>query len=483
MLQDEQATGWAAILTGRAGLFTLALALGLALPAINVYIVVTILPSLVRDIGGETYYAWAATVFVAASLIGAVTGARLFRQFGPRAAYSGAAIVFTIGTFLCGSADTMALFLAARLVQGLGAGFLLTLSYLMVRVVYPERLWPLVLSVISSIWGVATLLGPAIGGIFAEYDIWRWSFWLVSGLGVLFIFAALMILPKSSATQNVGKYPPLPWLQIGILLLSILVISVGSVLEGTAAKIIGLILGLALLFLLSFVEKKARYRLLPARSLSRRSHHFYLYMLMLALACSVNGSELYIPLFLQILHNVSPLWAGYIAALISMGWTCGSLTTASCSQGRLPFLLMSSPCFGLAGAILLFFLLPSGLSGDFHHYITLFFIGLGLFLIGVCTGTAWPHLLTKVMTWAATEDADSASTSITLIQIFSAALGSAAAGTITNLAGLEPLADRSANIFAAQALFIGLIILLAGALFFAAHVARLIQAESKNKYV
>jgi len=477
--------GWRQVFTGHTGLSTLVLALGVALPAINVYIVVTILPSLVRDIGGDAYYAWAATVFVAASLIGAVMGAKLFRKFGPRFAYSGAALVFALGTFFCGSADTMMFFLSARLVQGLGGGLLLTLSYLMVRVVYPETLWPHVLSVISSIWGIATLLGPAIGGIFAEYDIWRMAFWLLGGFGLLFTGWVWLILPKPQAAENLEESDsltrPLAWVQIGILLLSVLVISVGSILEGGLAKLIGLASGFALLAMLASVEKRATNKLLPRGSFSLRGRHFYLYMLMLALACAVNGAELFIPLFLQILHNVSPLWAGYIAALLSMGWTCASLYSAPCAKSRQPLLLLAAPCLGLAGAFLLFFLLP--IAQDLPQTtfpgraMILFLIGTGLFLVGMCTGTAWPHLLTRVMRWACEADADRASISITLVQIFSAALGSALAGTITNLAGINPLGGSDVNILPAKVLFFGLIILLAVALFFAVRVAILMRGE------
>jgi len=476
-MSKQHQAGWAQLFAGKTGFATVILGLGVALPAINVYIVVTILPSLVRDIGGDSYYAWAATIFVAASLVGAVLGAKLFHKFGPRAAYSAAALVFALGTFTCGFADTMPVFLVARLVQGLGGGFLLTLSYLMVRVVYREDLWPHVLSIISSMWGIATLFGPAIGGIFAEYDAWRMAFWLVGGLALFFTLAVRLILPNQETEMPPEQSPPLALAQIAILLTCVLAISVGSVLEGGWPKFFGLTVGLALLFLLAFVEKRSPHKLLPQKSFSRGSGHFYLYVLMLSLAGAVNGSELYIPLFLQILHDVSPLWAGYIAALLSMGWTCGSLYSAPCRRQRQPMLLMSAPCLGLVGMCLLFFLLPGEQNVILGPYFTLFFIGLGLFLIGICTGVAWPHLLTRVMSWAVTVDCDRASTSITLVQIFSAALGSALAGTLTNAAGLAPLAGRSANILPAQVLFAGFIMLFIGALFFSRQVAYLIRHE------
>jgi len=476
MLGEEE-VGWREVFSGKTGLFTVSLALAMLLPAINVYIVVTILPSLVREIGGEAYYAWAATVFVAASLVGAVLTAKLFRNFGPRAACSMAAFVFALGTLACGFAEGMEVFLMARLVQGLGGGLLMTLAYTMIRSLYVPALWSRILSVISCIWGIATLSGPAIGGIFAEYEIWRAAFWLVGWLSMIFTVAVWIILPKSEQASTLAPAPPFVFLQIGILLACVLVISVGSVGEGIWPKLLGLGGGCALLFVLALVEGRARHRLLPQSSFSPSSGHFYLYMLMLALACAVNGSEIYIPLFLQILHNVSPLWAGYIAALLSMGWTCGALYSAPARKSHQPWLIVSAPCFGIIGAVLLLFALPAASPASWAF--SLFLIGLGLFLVGVSPGMAWPHLLTRVMSWAEAADADRASTSITLIQIFSAALGSALAGTLTNLAGLAPLAGREVNIAPARILFIGLVLLVISALFFAFRVSKKVAQESE----
>jgi len=302
---------------------------------------------------------------------------------------------------------------------------------------------------------------------------------LIGGLSLLFTVAVWLILPKPETVSDRGKTSPFAFAQIAILLACVLVISVGSVIEGTEFKIIGLGGGLAMLGMLAFVEKRSSHRLLPAGSFSLRQGHFSLYMLMLALACAVNGAEIFIPLFLQILHHVSPLEAGYIAAILSMGWTCGALYSAPATKSRQPNLVILAPYFGLAGAGLLFFILPAPELMS-NRVTTLLLIGLGLFLIGLSPGLAWPHLLTRVMSWASAGDADRASTSITLIQIFSSALGSALAGSLTNLAGIAPLGSALVNRMPAQFLFITVIFLLLMALFFAYGVGQKIGQESKG---
>ncbi len=87
------APSWGELLSGRNGLRSIALAGGVALHAINIYIATTILPSVVRDIGGLEYYAWNTTLFMAASIVGAPLSANVLSRFGPRAPDGGGRVV------------------------------------------------------------------------------------------------------------------------------------------------------------------------------------------------------------------------------------------------------------------------------------------------------------------------------------------------------------------------------------------------------
>src|SRR3569833_3476820 len=108
-LADDQGGGkispsWAALLSGRNAIRSLTLAGGVALHAINVFIATTVLPSVVRDIGGLPYYAWNTTAFVVMSILGSALSTRLLGPAGPKAAYAIAAILFGAGTAVCGAA-------------------------------------------------------------------------------------------------------------------------------------------------------------------------------------------------------------------------------------------------------------------------------------------------------------------------------------------------------------------------------------------
>ena len=221
------ASGWSALLWGSNGLRSAALAGGVALHAINVYLVTTILPSVVKDIGGLDYYAWNTTLFVVASIIGSVLSAKCLSALGPRLAYSLAGLVFALGCGVCSSAPDMAVLVLGRTIQGLGGGLLFALPYSMIRLVFDEGLWPRAMALISGMWGAATLIGPAVGGVFAQYDAWRAAFWALIPVTLLFMLLAWAMLPGKSI-----EAPPrliLPWLQLVLLTGVVLAIALGSI--------------------------------------------------------------------------------------------------------------------------------------------------------------------------------------------------------------------------------------------------------------
>lgn len=471
---SEQQPGWGALLSGRSGIRSLTLASGVALHAINVYIVVTILPSLVRDIGGENYYSWAATLFVTASLIGASLVSKALVHIGPRSAYIIAALIFAVGTFGCGYAASMPVFLTTRIVQGFGGGLLLSLTYSMMRIVFERPLWPLAMGLISGMWGISTLLGPAVGGLFAEYDNWRVAFWLVGCLATIFSIVAFVVLPRY--TGRTEKPNPLPLLQLALLTVLVLAISTGSAMESTWGKIAGLLIGLLLLLLLAFIDRRARYRILPQGSFSPKSAIFSIYSLMLILMTAVNGAELYLPLFLQNLHGLGPLVAGYLASLMSIGWTCGALPSAGINPRRLPYIITLSPLLCVAGMTVLLFLIPGAMTSAYFFSVT----SLALLIIGIGSGIVWPHLLTRILQYSSSEDAELASASLTSVQLFGTALSAALAGTVTNLAGLTNPGGVQGMTHAATALFIFMILILIAGLPYTRRIVQAVKEEGKT---
>lgn len=431
---SQQETSWSALLSGSNAIRSLALAGGVALHAINVYVATTILPSVVKDIGGIDYYAWNTTIFVATSILGSALSAKLLGLAGPRGAYLVATLIFALGTLICGFAPSMPALLAGRAVQGFGGGFLFALSYAMIRIVFPETLWPRAMGLVSGMWGVATLVGPAIGGIFAEYGVWRAAFWSLAPVALLFAVMAVAILPGRSSDRN--ERTTVPILQLVLLIGAVLAVSAGSVSPDPIHNLIGLGAAIVLVALLIGIESRARNRLLPRGAFRPTTALGALFATMALLGVTVTGSEIFIPLFLQVLYQQTPLIAGYLAAVMSAGWTLGSISSSGARGRGIDRAIFAAPLLGLAGMAALAVLFPLGRGED---WLLLAPICVAFAAIGLGVGIAWPHILTRIFKAAPADEQDITSASISTVTLFATAFGAALAGMVANLGGLiEP---------------------------------------------
>lgn len=143
--------------------------------------------------------------------------------------------------------------------------------------------------------------------------------------------------------------------------------------------------------------------------------------------------DIFVPYLLQVLHNQSPLIAGYLAALMAMGWTLGSMLSAGRSGEAGIRAIRTGPVFVLAGlAVLLFFVpVPGGVG------LQLLPICAGLLLVGLGIGVAWPHLVTNIFKETPVSEQGLAAGSITTVQLYATAFSAAAAGMVASLGGLS----------------------------------------------
>ncbi|MXN76588.1 MFS transporter [Burkholderia sp. 4701] len=424
--------GWGALLSGANGMRSLALAGGVALHAINIYIATTILPSVVRDIGGLEYYAWNTTLFMAASIVGAPLSATVLGRFGPRAAYLVALVVFCGGTLACASAQTMPWMLAGRAAQGGGGGILFALSYALIRVVFDARLWSRAMAMVSGMWGVATLCGPAIGGIFAQSGTWRLAF--VALLPVAAVLA-LIVIARLPAHETSGRQAARPALgKILLLAASVLVVSMASLSTAYAVNIVGVAAGLAITLLIARAERNSATRLLPAGAYSLRTPLGAIYACMSLLVIGIT-TEIFVPYFLQVIHGYPPLIAGYLTALMAAGWTIGSVFSSGRSPRVAQAFVHGGPLLVMLALVALAFILPTQHQPGAGSGMAALCAALAA--VGVGIGVGWPHLLTQVLTHAPAGQEDLASTSITTVQLYATAIGAALAGLVANLAGFS----------------------------------------------
>ena len=419
---------------------------GTGLQALETFIASAMLPTVVGDIGGLELFAWNTTVFIVASIVATLFAALRPKSIGPRGGYMIAAAAFAAGSLLCGVAPSMPVLLAGRLVQGFGAGLLVAQSISMYRIVFPEHLWPRVMALNATIWGVCTLIGPALGGIFAEIGLWRWAFLGIVPVALLLALGALRVLPNTSESTSPMR---LPITQILLVTAIVLVISIASLLtEAPALAALLVALGLAGIVLLGLADTRSPYRLLPDGTFSLKSPMSGLFSLILLLGVVVT-CDIFAPLFFQRIHGMGPLWAGYLTALVAAGWSVAAITTAGWTGARvravigLAPMIMGASALGLAGSL-------ASTDGGIGAIV---FAGIALFALGTGIGPAFQQLSARVLATTTAADNDRTSAALGMVQLFASGLGAAIGGVAVNAAGL-PLAHSPGEVaFAAQVLF------------------------------
>lgn len=422
---------WADLLSGTNALLTIALTGGVALHAINIYIVTTILPSVVNDIGGLEYYAWNTTIFVATSIVGSALSSKILNNLGPKFAYLAALFLFSLGSIWCATSPSMLSLLAGRAFQGLGGGILFALSYALIRIVFSENLWSRAMGVISGMWGIVTLCGPAIGGIFAQGGHWRWAFWSLIPVAILLALIVISQLPrKNNHSQQTNK---LPLLAITLLVTSVLAISIGSLSSDLLSNTIGLVIGIGILITIALIDGKNGKRLLPTGSYSLKNTLGVIYLTMSLLVGGMT-TEIYVPYFLQTIHHFSPLSAGYLTAIMAAGWTIGALFSANKTGPIVLKILRTGPVIIFISLVVLAILTP---NLQLVHSIVLFIIYLiAMMGVGLGIGICWPHLVLKVFNAAPEGEENLASSSVITVQLYATALSAALVGVVVNNSGL-----------------------------------------------
>jgi len=420
-------------------------AVGVALHSANVYIASAALPSVAADIGGLSLYAWATTVFVFAAVLGSTAVATVLGRAGMRRAYRLAIGSVGVGTVIAALAPAMPVLLAGRFVQGLGGGLLFALAYSLVRLMLDRALWPYAMSLISAMWGVGTFAGPALGGTFAELGAWRLAFWTLVPVTLVFALWGGARLPRDGGRQRRPAPPPLAG--VGLLGVSVLVLSAASVSARPLVNVGG-IAAAALLFALWLAhERRTARRLLPAATFAPDGRLRWLYVAMALLMLAI-APEVFIAYFGQELQGLSPLAAGYLGTALAFGWSAASLATGG--SARRGLLLFGSPLVTATGLLLL---VP---VGPLHHggAAVIAAIALGYALVGWGVGTAWPQLVTGVLSTVPAGEQELAGVSITTIQLAATAAGAAIGGAIVNLAGFTDPGGVAGAHSAARALYL-----------------------------
>jgi MFS family permease len=306
------------------------LASGVALYAMNVYVTSALLPSAVRELGGNSYYAWALTSFLIASVVASMLVNQMLGRFGAARVYGLAYAVFACGSLINAVTPDMAGLVIGRAVQGSGGGLLAGLGYAVIRTALPQRLWTRAAGLVSAMWGIGNLLGPALGGGFAQVGWWRGAFFLLVAASVVLAVVAQRALPNVRGSIVKHRFP-----LVSVLVLSAAAaaFSISSVLSARTAMITGSVAGALLLVLFLAVDRRAGASVLPRIAYDRRGPLPWIFLTVAGLSAG-GMADNFVPLFGQRLAGMAPIVAGFLGAALSMGWTCGQLFSVNLRAHR-----------------------------------------------------------------------------------------------------------------------------------------------------
>ena len=407
---------------GRLPRFVL-ICLAVWLNAADSLVAATIMPSVGRSLGGYAYFGWATSGYLMGAVLASASSGVLALRFGLRTATAATAVLYAGGCVLSAAAPDIFTFLAGRILQGIGGGWVAGLGSVAIGLLFPNRLLPRVYSAVSSVWGVAVLIGPMLGGLFADSGSWRLVFWAFAVQGAAVGAAALFMLP---ADRGAGAAHRVAWRQLGLIGLGIVLTALADVAGGFTGTALLLCLGIGLLLFAVRLDGRAAVRLFPRRSGDLRTAHGAGYATIFLLYVATMGLTVYGPAVLQTLRGVSALTAGYVVGAEALFWTAVSLPVSGLT-GRWPnrLIRLGAPLIlaGLGWCALVF---------DDGH---LALVVAASALIGVGFGASYAFISQGILAGLGEAERAIGGAGIATVRSTGAAVGSAMAAAVANLAG------------------------------------------------
>jgi len=358
-----------------------ALMLSTGLVAIEATILATAVPSIVADIGGFTQFPWLFSIFLLAQAVSVPIYSKLADTVGRKPIILVGIGFFLIGSILCGVAWDMTSLIVFRAVQGLGAGAVLPVSITITGDIYTVRERAKVQGYIASVWAASSVIGPSLGGLFAEFLTWRWIFFV--NIPLCFIAAFMLIRAYHETVERQKHRLDLAGaivLTIGLSLLILAVLEGGQAWAWVSWQSIGAFsIAAALLAAFVLIERRAAEPVLPLQLLSGRLI-LTTSLISFGVGAVLIGLTSYVPTFLELTAGATPVLSGLAVAALTLGWPI------SASQSGRLFLRIgfrSTALIGLGvavlGAVGLF--TASFVPNVWTTAISCFVVGLGLGLV------------------------------------------------------------------------------------------------------
>ncbi|MER5419140.1 MDR family MFS transporter [Streptosporangium roseum] len=341
---------------GNVPLATAGLVIGMLLSVLDQTVVAIALPDMAADLGGMDAIGWVVTSYVLASTTTGALYGRISDRFGRRAVFVAATVVFIAGSALCGAAQSVPQLVAARTLQGVGAGALFVLPTIALSELYPQRLRSRIQGFTGGIFALAGVGGPLAGGMITDTAGWRWIFYINLPLGLFSVVLVTFALRLPRAGGGAGADIAGSVLVTGAVVSLLLVAEWGGRAYPWTSGVTLALMGTFVVLLALFVwwERRAASPLIPPRLFADPALRVALPATAL-LGVLLGGSIVYLPTYLQAAYDMSATQAGlalnpYVIPFIAVSAVAGARIGAS---GRFkPYLLAGSAVAVLGFALL-----------------------------------------------------------------------------------------------------------------------------------
>jgi EmrB/QacA subfamily drug resistance transporter len=369
------------------GPILIALMVTTGLVAIDATILATAVPTIVGELGGFALFPWLFSIYLLAQAVSVPVYAKLSDTVGRKPIIFVGIGLFLVGSILCGFAWSMPALIAFRAVQGLGAGAVQPMAITIAGDIYTVAERAKTQAYLASVWAISSVVGPTLGGLFAQFNIWRGIFFVNVPLClVAFWLLARSFREKIEPRRHRVDYLGASLLTIALSLLILAVLEGGQAWAWYSVQSVGaFVLGGVLLLAFILVERRAAEPVLPLWVFSRR---LLLTTALMALGTGaiLIGLTSYVPTYLQGSLHVEPLVAGLALAALTIGWP------VSASQSGRLYLRIGFRSTALIGMV--FVIIGTSLLAATAHAPSILFVALSCFIIGLGLGlVATPSLI------------------------------------------------------------------------------------------
>jgi EmrB/QacA subfamily drug resistance transporter len=380
-------------------LVTIGIMLSLFLASMESTVVATAMPTIVGQLGGLEHYSWVFSAFMLASTTSVPLYGKLSDIYGRRRIYVIAMALFLIGSIMSGLANSMTQLISARAMQGLGAGGIMPLAFILIGEMFNLQQRAKMQGVFSGVWGVSSIVGPLLGGFLVDQLSWRWIFYINIVPGLL--AAALVALAWREQAQS-HERPAVDYLGAILLTSSVVSLLLGLMEFGSFNSWSLIAVAIAQFIALLWVESRAADPILPIHLFRDRlfltavTHGIFT-------GWAMFGSISFIPLFVQSVMGTSATQAGITITPMLLGWVTASVIGMRLilTVGHRRLGVIGTATF-VAGAFLMTLIGAGSSQILMMVFVTMMGVGMGLsipsFLVAVQTNVERRNLGTATST-------------------------------------------------------------------------------------